>query len=124
MFNSYFINASGLPTPPGQYSTAKDLAILANAAMKRPVIREAVGTRGMIFRFADGSTKKIYNTNQVLRGNPYCNGCKTGYTSEAGRCLVSSASDGRNSVIAVILGSETPHVWTESDALLRYGLGH
>ena len=123
MYNSYFTNASGLPTPAGQYSTARDLVILANAAMRRPVIRDAVRTRGMVFRFSNGTTKTIYNTNQVLRGNPYCNGCKTGYTKAAGRCLVSSASDGRRSVIAVVLGSKTPNVWSESDALLRYGLG-
>ncbi|MDF1752677.1 MAG: D-alanyl-D-alanine carboxypeptidase [Verrucomicrobiales bacterium] len=124
MHNSYFTNASGLPTPAGQYSTAKDLAILANAAMRRPAIREAVGTKAMVFRFSNGTTKTVYNTNQVLKGNPYCIGCKTGYTHAAGRCLVSSASDGRRTVIAVVLGSKSPNVWSESDALLRYGLGH
>lgn len=124
MFNSYFTNSSGLPDPPGQFSTARDLAILARTAMQRPAIREAVGTRSMAFRFANGSTQTIFNTNQVLRANPYCNGCKTGYTAEAGRCLVSSATDGRKSVIAVILGSKTPDVWNESDALLMYGLSY
>ena len=123
MHNSFFTNASGLPSPPGQFSTARDLAILASAAMRRPVIRDAVRTKGMVFRFANGTTKTIYNTNQVLRSNPLCTGCKTGYTKAAGRCLVSSASDGRRSVIAVILGSKTPNVWQESDALLKYGLG-
>lgn len=124
MRNSYFTNASGLPTPAGQYSTAKDLAILANAAMRRHPIREAVGTKAMVFRFSNGTSKTIYNTNQVLKGNPFCIGCKTGYTRAAGRCLVSSASDGRKTVYAVILGSKSPNVWSESDGLLRFGLGH
>lgn len=122
MHDSYFTNASGLPTPSGQFSTARDLAILANAALRRPAIRDAVATKAMTFRFPGGKSKTIYNTNQVLMKNPYCTGCKTGYTSAAGRCLVSSASDGRRRVIAVILGSKTPNVWTESDSLLRYGL--
>lgn len=122
MHDSYFTNASGLPTPSGQYSTAKDMVILARAAMARPTIREAVSTRAMVFRFSNGSTKTIYNTNQVLKSNPYCNGCKTGYTNAAGRCLVSSAAYGRKNVIAVVLGSKSPNVWSESDALLRYGL--
>ncbi len=122
MYNSYFTNASGLPTPGGQYSTARDLAILGRAAMQRPAIRDAVGTKAMVFYFSNGTSKTIYNTNQVLKTNPYCNGCKTGFTNAAGRCLVSSASDGRRSVMAVILGSKTPTVWQESDALLRYGL--
>lgn len=122
MHDSYFTNASGLPRPAGQYSTARDLAILGSAAMLRPDIREAVATKVMTFRFPNGTNKTIYNTNEVLKSNPYCTGCKTGYTKAAGRCLVSSAKDGRNSVIAVILGSKTPDVWRESDMLLRYGL--
>lgn len=124
MHNSHFTNASGLPTPPGQYSTARDLAILARAAMSRPIIREAVKTRAMTFYFANGNTKTLYNTNDVLKMNPNCIGCKTGYTRAAGRCLVSAASDGQRTVTAVILGSQLPTVWQESDALLRYGLSY
>ena len=124
MHNSYFTNASGLPTPSGQYSTARDLAILARAAMTRQVIRDAVNTEAMTFYFANGNTKTIHNTNEVLKTNPNCIGCKTGYTRAAGRCLVSAASDGQNTVIAVILGSQLPTVWKESDALLKYGLAY
>jgi len=123
MYNSHFTNAHGLPTPPGQYSTAHDMAILAAAAQRKPIIREAVRTKAMVFRFSNGPTKTISNTNQVLRHFPYCTGMKTGYTNAAGRCLVSSASNGGRSCIAVILGSKTPNVWAESEALLRYGLG-
>lgn len=123
MFDSHFTNAHGLPTPPGQYSTAHDMAILAAAAQRKPIIREAVRTRAMVFRFSNGTAKTISNTNQVLLHFPYCTGMKTGYTNAAGRCLVSSASNGARSCIAVILGSKTPNVWSESEALLRYGLG-
>ncbi|NNE93702.1 MAG: D-alanyl-D-alanine carboxypeptidase [Verrucomicrobiales bacterium] len=123
MVNSYFTNASGLPDPPGQYSTARDLAILAAAAMQHRFIRDAVSTRSMTFRFSDGRTKAITNTNQVLRTYPYCTGAKTGYTNAAGRCLISTAERGNKSVIAVILGSKTPNVWSESQGLLQWGLG-
>lgn len=123
MNNSYFTNASGLPSPPGQYSTARDLAILGAAAMQKPFIRNAVGTKVATFRFSNGTTKTITNTNQVLRSFPYCTGAKTGYTNAAGRCLISAGSNGGKSCIAVILGSKTPNVWSESEALLRYGLG-
>lgn len=123
MQNSYFTNASGLPTPPGQYSTARDLAILGSAALRNPFVRDSIRTRGLTFRFSDGRTKPIKNTNQVLHHFPYCTGAKTGYTRAAGRCLVSSASGNGRNVIAVILGSKTPNVWSESEALLRYGLG-
>lgn len=123
MNNSYFTNSNGLPTPPGQYSTARDLSILAAACMRHAAIREAVGTASTTFRFADGRTVPLTNTNKVLRSFPYCTGMKTGYTNAAGRCLVSSASHNGRNVIAVILGSQTPQVWTESQALLQWGLG-
>ena len=123
MNDSYFTNASGLPTPPGQYSTARDLSKLGLAALRKPVIRDAVETKTHTFRFANGSTKTLNNTNQVLKHFPYCTGLKTGYTNAAGRCLISSASGNGRSVVAVILGSTSPAVWSESEALLRYGLG-
>ncbi|MDF1860923.1 MAG: D-alanyl-D-alanine carboxypeptidase [Verrucomicrobiales bacterium] len=123
MHNSYFTNASGLPTPSGQYSTARDMAVLGQAALRNGFVRDAVRTKGLYFRFPDGTTKAISNTNQVLKHFPYCTGAKTGYTNAAGRCLVSSASYGGKNVVAVILGSKTPNVWTESEALLKYGLG-
>ena len=91
--------------------------------MRDPFVRRSIRTHSTVFRFSTGTTKTVYNTNQVLRAFPYCTGAKTGYTKAAGRCLVSSATYGRKSVIAVILGSEMPNVWSESEALLRYGLG-
>ncbi|MDF1825705.1 MAG: D-alanyl-D-alanine carboxypeptidase [Verrucomicrobiales bacterium] len=123
MTNSYFANASGLPTPAGQYSTARDLAKLGKAALRNPFVRDAIRTQSVNFRFSNGTTKTVYNTNQVLRSFPYCTGAKTGYTNAAGRCLVSSATANGKSVVAVILGSTSPTVWKESEALLRYGLG-
>ncbi len=120
---SYFTNASGLPTPPGQYSTARDLVKLNNAARRHRVIREAVRTKAMVFRFPSGRTKTITNTNQVLKHLPYCIGGKTGYTNAAGRCLVSSATRNGKTVTSVILGSKSPTVWQESEALMLYGLG-
>jgi len=123
MNNSYFTNASGLPTPSGQYSTARDMAILGAAAMQKPFIRSAVGTRTHLFRFSNGTTKTVTNTNRVLGAFPYCTGAKTGYTNAAGRCLISSASHGGKSCIAVVLGSTSANVWRESEELLRLGLG-
>ncbi len=121
MNNSVFKTASGLPAP-GQYSTARDLSILAAAAMRKSFIRETVRTKSMTFRFASGRTKVIKNTNKVLLSYPYCTGMKTGYTRAAGKCLVSSASHNGRNVIVVILGSRIPIVWAESQSLLHWGL--
>ena len=123
MNNSHFTNSNGLPDPPGQLSTARDLSILAAACMRQSVIRDAVGTASATFRFSDGRTVPLTNTNKVLRSFPYCTGMKTGYTNAAGRCLVSSASHNGKNVIVVILGSQTPNIWNESQALLQWGLG-
>lgn len=123
MSNSYFTNSNGLPSPSGQYSTARDLSKMAMAAYRNPIVRDAISTKVYSFRMANGTVKTLYNTNQVLKNFPYCCGGKTGYTNAAGRCLVSIASNGGKTVYSVILGSTSPAVSTESEALLRYGLG-
>lgn len=123
MTNSYFTNSNGLPSPPGQYSTARDLSRLGLASLQNPTMRSITSTRSYVFRMADGTPRTLTNTNQVLRHFPNCTGLKTGYTNAAGRCLVSSASGNGKTVVAVILGSSSPTVWQESEALLRYGLG-
>lgn len=121
MRNSYFANPSGLPGPT-QYSTARDLSILAVAAIQNSFLRSVVQTKSLNFRFADGRTKTITNTNQVLLKNPYCTGMKTGYTNAAGRCLVSSGTANGRNIIVVVLGSQTPAIWNESNGLLNWGL--
>src|SRR5690606_2928097 len=66
MHNSYFTNSNGLPSPPGQYSTARDLSKLGLASLRNPVVRQICGLRSYTFRMANGSTKTLTNTNQVL----------------------------------------------------------
>jgi D-alanyl-D-alanine carboxypeptidase len=71
---------------------------------------------------ADGKSAYIMNTNKVLRMSPYCTGLKTGYTSGAGRCLVSCGERGFKKVIVVVLGSQVPDIWNDSKALLHWAL--
>jgi len=121
MRNSYFVNASGL-TAAGQYSTAFDIAILGTHAMNNSFIANTTETKEFVFKFPDGRTKTIYNTNKVLRMTPYCVGMKTGYTVPAGRCLVSCGKRGYQRVLVVVLGSDVPEIWKDSAALLHWGL--
>ncbi len=123
MMNSYFTNSNGLPSPPGQYSTARDLSRLGIAALRHPTLQQICSQRSYAFRLANGSVRTLTNTNQVLHHFPYCTGLKTGTTNAAGKCLVSSATANGRTVVAVLLGSSSPAVWQESEALLRYGLG-
>ncbi len=119
--NSHFMNPNGLPIP-GQYSTARDLSLIARAAYANPTIRSIVRLPNLVFRYADGRTRELENTNKVLKRLPYCNGMKTGYTDAAGHCLISSGARPGRDVIAVVLGDNTPNVWTDSAALLSWAL--
>jgi D-alanyl-D-alanine carboxypeptidase (penicillin-binding protein 5/6) len=76
----------------------------------------------VVFRYSNGRTKELTNTNKVLQRLPYCNGMKTGYTDAAGFCLISSASrPGGRDVIAVVLGNSRGRIWKDSAALLAWG---
>lgn len=119
--NSYFINPNGLPMP-GQYSTARDLSIIARAAYANPVIRSIVSLPKLVFRYSDGRTRELENTNKVLTRLPYCNGMKTGYTEAAGHCLISSGARPGRDVIAVVLGDGRSRIWLDSAALLSWAL--
>src|SRR5262252_10589378 len=77
--HSHFVNPNGLPVP-GQYSSARDLAIIARAAYANPTIRSIVCLPQLVFRYANGRTRELENTNKVLKRLPFCNGMKTGYT--------------------------------------------
>ena len=121
--NSNFRNPNGLPDPQ-QFSTARDLAMIARAAYANPTIRSIVSMPNYVFRFADGRTRELENTNKVLKRLPYCNGMKTGYTDAAGSCLISSASRPGRDVIAVVLGHTKPRIWQDSAAFLTWALYH
>ncbi|QQL44535.1 D-alanyl-D-alanine carboxypeptidase family protein [Sulfuriroseicoccus oceanibius] len=121
MVNSNFKNASGLPAD-GQYSTARDMARLAITSYHTPAIRAITKIETLPFRFANGRTRTLHNTNKLLKRMPGVNGLKTGYTNAAGRCLICSINrDGRN-IITVVLGSSSRHIWNDSRKLLEYGL--
>ena len=118
---SHFVNPNGLPVP-GQYSTARDLSIIARAAYANPTIRSIVCMPQLVFRYANGRTRELENTNKVLRRSPYCNGMKTGYTEAAGHCLIASGSRPGRDVIVVVLGDSKAGVWRDASALLSWGL--
>ena len=121
MRNSHFKNPHGL-TEPGQYSTARDIAIAAIAAYRVPTIRRMIRTEELTFRFNDGRRQVLTNTNKVLRTLPYCNGMKTGTTRASGRCLVATGSLRGRDVVTIVLKSNSKHVWDDSMKLLRWSL--
>jgi serine-type D-Ala-D-Ala carboxypeptidase (penicillin-binding protein 5/6) len=119
--HSHFVNPNGLPIP-GQYSSARDLSLIARAAYANPTIRSIVCLPQLVFRYANGRTRELENTNKVLRRLPYCNGMKTGYTEAAGHCLIASGSRPGRDIIVVVLGDSKSGVWRDASALLSWGL--
>lgn len=119
--HSHFVNPNGLPVP-DQYSTARDLAIIARAAYANPTIRSIVCLPQLVFRYANGRTRELQNTNKVLKSLAYCNGMKTGYTEAAGHCLIASGTIPGRDIIVVVLGDSKAGVWRDASALLSWGL--
>jgi D-alanyl-D-alanine carboxypeptidase (penicillin-binding protein 5/6) len=119
--NSHFVNPNGLPDA-RQYSTARDLATIARVAYANPTIRSIVCLPQLVFRFANGRTRELENTNKLLKRLPYCNGMKTGYTEAAGKCLIASGSRPGKDIIVVVLGDSHNGVWRDAGALLAWAL--
>lgn len=121
MRRSHFVNPHGL-TEPGQYSTARDIAIAARAAYRNPTIRGWTNTENYVFQYDNGRRKSLKNTNKLLRRVPYCDGMKTGTTNASGRCLVSTGTHNGRSAICVVLKSNSANIWDDSERLLRWAL--
>ena len=118
---SHFVNPNGLPVP-DQYSSARDLSLIARAAYANQTIRSIVCLPQLVFRYANGRTRELENTNKVLKRLPYCNGMKTGYTEAAGHCLICSGARPGRDIIVVVLGDSKAGVWRDASALLSWGL--
>lgn len=120
--DSHFANSNGLPHP-SHYSTAYDLALITRYAMQDPLFRKLVATRTLtIERSINQKDKLLVNKNKLLDFYPYATGVKTGYTREAGKCLVASAKKGNWELIAVLLSD--PNVWDDAVSLLEYGFNN
>lgn len=119
--HSHFVNPNGLPDT-RQFSTARDLSTIARVAYANPTIRSIVCLPQLVFRFANGRTRELENTNKLLKRLPYCNGMKTGYTEAAGKCLIASGSRPGKDIIVVVLGDSHNGIWRDAGALLAWAL--
>jgi serine-type D-Ala-D-Ala carboxypeptidase (penicillin-binding protein 5/6) len=117
MTNSHFTNASGLPDP-DHYMSARDLAILAEAAIRNfPESYKIYGEREFTF-----NNIRQPNRNSLLFTDRNVDGMKTGHTDEAGYCLVASSERDGMRLITVVMGtSSTDARAVETQKLLTYG---
>ena len=104
MPRTHFVDGTGLSS--GNVSTAQDLARLVAAAYRHPLIREYTTDTSHTVELANGRRLKYSNSNRLVRSSQWEIGLsKTGYISEAGRCLVLQATIASKPVIIVLLDS-------------------
>jgi D-alanyl-D-alanine carboxypeptidase (penicillin-binding protein 5/6) len=113
-----YVTPYGLDRP-GHRTSARDLARLWEVAMRRADFRAVVATRSARLPGGPLSLRRFVTTNQLLGPYRWTVGGKTGFTSQAGRCLVASASRGGRRLVAVALGS--PNAFDDVRALFEYG---
>jgi len=114
LYRSYFANPAGLDSDSNNkiltdysYTTAFDLARLAKAALQNPLFAEIVATKSITITDVSGKiVHPLTNVNELLGKIPGLKGVKTGYTEEAGECLVTYTERQNHGIIAVVLGSK------------------
>lgn len=112
--NTHFVNPNGIHSK-DHTSTSYDLALMGKFAMQNSIIRKIVSTT----QFTLSATNKYSKTDRIFNNsndllNTYSKyyyegttGVKTGYTGEAGNCIIASAKKNNLEVILVVLGGES-----------------
>ena len=100
--DSHFENPHGLDRP-GHVASAYDLAVLARYGMQLPEFRETVATR--VWTANGNRTLTMYNINGFLNSYEDADGVKTGFTDDAGRTFVGSATRDGHQLYVVLLNS-------------------
>ena len=103
--NSHFIVPHGLDND-GHYTTAYELAKMADYALKIDKFKQIVGTQNTTI-YINGYAKAINNTNKLLGSVSGVYGVKTGFTNGAGRCLVTACKRDDLDIVTVIIGADT-----------------
>ncbi len=119
MENTSYANPHGLDHP-DQFSSARDLLILAREVLKHPELAEAVATRQISLREAPSGEERVFSsTNRLLFEYEGMVGVKTGYTDEAGRVLVGAAERRGRRLLSVVMKSDDH--FADTQELLDYG---
>lgn len=115
LLNSHFESPHGLDSAK-HYSSAYDLAILTSKGMENEIFREICGEK-TIAKEKYNFTRDYNNINKILWQIPGANGVKTGYTGQAGKCLVSSVNhEGRNIIMVVL---DCPDRWNQTAKIFK-----
>ena len=117
--NTHFESPHGLDSD-GHYTTAYELALLSDYALKNNTFLNIVGTKNYTITI-NGYPKNLSNTNELLGSLNGVYGVKTGFTNGANRCLVTACKRGNMDIICVVLGADTKKFrTTDSIKLIEY----
>ena len=115
--NSHFNNPHGLDDPE-HYTTAYDLALITAYALNNTIFKEVVSTKNHVIPETNMSDiRYLTNKNKLLSKLDGCVGVKTGFTSKAGRCLVSACERDNMTTVCVVLNCGP--MFEESESLLN-----
>lgn len=128
--NSHFVNPNGIHNE-NHYTTAYDMYLISNYAMKNETFKKIVSTNKYIL----SATNKYKNRDRVMENtnkfvnpnssyyNSYVKGIKTGTTIQAGNCLITNVSKDGLNFINVMLGAQTSNgKFDETNKMIKYEL--
>ena len=115
--NTHFTNPHGLDDKE-HYTTARELAVIAAAAMNNEDFRKIVSSERKSFITKERSRTYI-NHNKLLRLYDGCIGVKTGFTKKSGRCLVGAAE--RDGLLYITVTLDAPNDWSDHEKMLDLG---
>ncbi len=124
--NTHFVNPHGLHDP-NHYTTPRDLALIAQAVTHVPVLNEIADEKTVTIggNWKIGPTRLMLNRNKLLWRWDECDGMKTGYTRQAGNCLVATATmpdptTGKPwRLLSVTMKSTPGHSFDDGETLLK-----
>jgi len=99
--NSNFVNPHGLDAD-GHYTTAHDLAVITAYALENKDFAEIVSTKTKTICKDKENSRYLLNKNKLLANLDGCIGVKTGFTDDAGRCLVSACERDGLRLVSVV----------------------
>ena len=115
--NTHFANPHGLDNS-NHFTTAYDLSLITAYALDNPTFAKIVSTKNYVIDATNKSDKRyLTNKNRLLTSLEGCCGVKTGYTSKAGRCLVSASKRNDCTIVCVVLNCGP--MFEESSALIN-----
>ncbi len=122
--NTHFANVHGLDTE-NHYTSAEDMAIMARELIKHEKILEYTSIYEEYLNKPDGSKTWLVNTNKLIRFFDGVDGLKTGYTTNAGFCLTSTAKRNNIRYITVVMGEPSSELRSsDTTGLLTYAFNN